>query len=593
MKLASKAWLWGPILFLVLFVGLAAISTTTSEVDRLWLNAPDWSRAKLVGDTSVRQPVALALDDAGTIYLFTFQDEGDMHQGHVMALNRAAEVVWDHTLDGAFAQPQDPRILWDGQSLHLLWIDDGGLHAAQVDASGNSLAEAALLSEGRSVGNYDLVDGPDGPVVWYGGTRREPGLYTVPLQQPTAGSTLVNAEGLQPAVQVDGQGTLHATWVTYPPLGTQPSLHYAAYPDGTYRSGQDALVRELDLKRESTLQGPWLGLDGEQVYLFWIDLVQTTERGYLTQAEYLSFPAGRPELASAVREIVVPNTDQLPYESFPQGILAAGQRVPLPGEYPRTTPLSDLWINPTSEGEVVLALRADLDYLSEPAVGQIGTLFMQNGAPTSYQLLTFNPKFSQEPALASDGAGQLYATWIERSEENPGYQIYLASTAGDIRQALSPLTSGDIGRMVVNTVFGMLTGAVFFPVAMLLWLVLPLLILAATWPLRRHSAVITSRWSLISIALALLAYWGVKLVTFARAKYYVPFSGWIPIIPSWLGVVLQIGVPITIALVAFATASYAVKRIQNKSAVVFVVFYALVDSFLTMAVYGGLLYNAF
>jgi hypothetical protein len=195
--------------------------------------------------------------------------------------------------------------------------------------------------------------------------------------------------------------------------------------------------------------------------------------------------------------------------------------------------------------------------------------------------------------LASDGARQLYATWIERSEENPGYQVYLASTAGDIRQALSPLTSGDIGRMVVNTVFGMLTGAVFFPVAMLLWLVLPLLILAATWPLRRHSAVITSRWSLISIALALLAYWGVKLVTFARAKYYVPFSGWIPIIPSWLGVVLQIGVPITIAVVAFATASYTVKRIQNKSAVVFVVFYALVDSFLTMAVYGGLLYNAF
>jgi hypothetical protein len=196
--------------------------------------------------------------------------------------------------------------------------------------------------------------------------------------------------------------------------------------------------------------------------------------------------------------------------------------------------------------------------------------------------------------LTSDSSGQLYATWIERREEIPGYHVYLASTAGDIRQALSPLTRGDTGRMVTNTFFGMLTGAVFTPIAMLLWLVLPLLLLAVTWFFRRGSESITTRASLLSIALALLAFWGVKLVTFARpARGYVPFSGWIPIIPPWLGTVLQIGIPITIFLIALATAWYAVKRLNNKSAVVFVILYALVDSFLTMAVYGGLLYDAF
>jgi hypothetical protein len=139
----------------------------------------------------------------------------------------------------------------------------------------------------------------------------------------------------------------------------------------------------------------------------------------------------------------------------------------------------------------------------------------------------------------------------------------------------------------------MLTGAVFFPIAMLLWLVLPFLVLAATWPFRRYSGTITTRASLLSIALALIAFWGTKLVTFARAAGHVPFSGWIPILPAWLGPVLQIGIPIIIALASLATAWATVRRIQNRSAVVFVIIYALVDSFLTMAVYGGLLYGAF
>ena len=240
----------------------------------------------------------------------------------------------------------------------------------------------------------------------------------------------------------------------------------------------------------------------------------------------------------------------------------------------------------------MLALRADLRHQREFAVGQIGTLFMQNGAPTTYQLLSFNPKFSQAPALISDEAGHLYVTWVEPKDVS-GYQVYLTSTAPDIRQALSPLTRGDTGRMVTNTFFGLLTGAVFSPVAMLLWLVLPFLLLAVTWLFRRGSETITSRESLLSIALALLAYWGVKLVTFARARNHVPFSGWIPIIPSGLGVVLQFGVPVAIALIALAAAWYVIKRTDGRSALVFVIIYALVDSFLTMAVYGELLYNAF
>mgnify|MGYP001828362161 CR=1 FL=1 len=216
--LASKAWLWGSILFVVLFIGLAAISATSSEVDRLWLNAPDWSRAQLVGATSIRQPVAVALDESGRIYLSTFEEKGNEHRVRIVALDRTANVVWEHSLDGTYAKPQDANLHWDGQSLHILWLDDGGLYAARVDGSGNSLEVPTLLSGGRSVGNYELATGPGGTTIWYGGTRRDPGVYVRPLQDPTARAMLVDGEGLQPSVQFDSEGNLHATWVTYPPL---------------------------------------------------------------------------------------------------------------------------------------------------------------------------------------------------------------------------------------------------------------------------------------------------------------------------------------------------------------------------------------
>jgi hypothetical protein len=594
MKLASKAWLWGSILFLIIFVGLAVVSFSSSKVDRQWLNAPDWSRASLIGDTSASEPVPFVLDGVGTLYLFALQDDGGTYHPKLFALDRGANVVWERTLEAALEEPEDPRILLDGQSLHLFWLDSGSLYTVEVDTSGNGLAPATLLSEARKVASYDLATEPGGVTsIWYGGTRREPGVYALRRQDSTWNATLVSAEAIQPAISVDGQGTVHAVWLTYPPPGSRPQVYYAAYPNGAYLTGQETQVLESPIDADNTLQGPWLGLDGEQVYLFWIETLQTRNHGYLIWNKYVSFPLGQPGLASEPQAVVVPNTDELQYEPYPEGALAAGRRVLLrPGQYPETVPPSELWLNPTLAEETALALRADIEYQRGNMVGQIGTLFLRSGLVTTYQLLSFNPKFSRAPALVSDGVGQLYVTWLEH-KDGPGYNVYFASTAPDIRQALSGLTRGDTGRMVADTFFGLLAGAVFFPVALLLWLVLPALLLAVTWVFRRGGETITSRPAILSIVLALLAYWGVKLVTFARARTYVPFTGWIPIIPSGLGLVLQLGLPLFILLVSLGTAWYVVRRVQARSALLFVIIYALVDSFLTMAVYGGLLYDAF
>lgn len=216
---------------------------------------------------------------------------------------------------------------------------------------------------------------------------------------------------------------------------------------------------------------------------------------------------------------------------------------------------------------------------------------MQDGVPTAYQLLSVTPGGSFVPAVVSDGVGQLYVTWLERADE-PGFAVYLASTAVDIQAALGAVTWRDVGRMGVETLFGLVTGALLAPIALLVWLLVPSLVLAPTWVIRRGGENLTDPGARISLAAAFVAYWAVKLVTLADARTYVPFSAWIPVIPSWLEGLLQVGVPAAIASVALGTAWRFARRSKTKSAALCLVVYAAVDSLLTTAVYGGLFYEA-
>jgi hypothetical protein len=46
---------------------LLALAASRGPVDALWLDAPGWSRAHLVGNTTAEQAVPIALDDAGRV----------------------------------------------------------------------------------------------------------------------------------------------------------------------------------------------------------------------------------------------------------------------------------------------------------------------------------------------------------------------------------------------------------------------------------------------------------------------------------------------------------------------------------------------
>jgi hypothetical protein len=112
-----------------------------------------------------------------------------------------------------------------------------------------------------------------------------------------------------------------------------------------------------------------------------------------------------------------------------------------------------------------------------------------------------------------------------------------------------------------------------------------------TGGLRRSEDGIAGIGGLLSLALALALLWAVKLGVLPAIQTYVPFSAWIPVIPVGWDELLRIGVPALIAAAGFLAAWVYLARRGEDSPYRFVAVYAVVDSVLTMAIYGVFIYG--
>ena len=581
------------ILGLLLFLTVT-LTACADQPERLWLQAPGWSRAQLVDNTRVGDPVPVAFDDAGRIYLFMISARDDVSNLRIVALDRQANIVWDRTDEEIeLTHPAKPQILWDGKALQLFWLNDHQLYNAQVDVTGHLLEPPTLLSEETTVSHYGVGSNTSGSMaVWYAGPRDEPGLYALPTGNLTGEATLVDAAGVRPSLRYDDSGTLHVIWAHHPPGTGDKPFFYAAYPDGQYRPGQERVVATPRAVGTTVLEGPQLGLDGQYAYVFWTLIFYSGMEAGTARAEYVYFPRGQPSSVSSVHQWSVPYSYYLPYQAFQESDLKAGARVPLGSDFRGdATYITEITANSASEQELVITFHARLAYLMRKQQLQVSAGFFQDGALTGYQLLSFTPSSSTYPAIFSDEAGQLYLTWLEKGAL-PGWAVYFASTAPDLRRALNNVTTDDVGRLSAETAFGVLIGSVLIPFAMV-WIVPSLVVLALTGRIRGTGERLTSHGTMVSLALALITLWIVKMVILPGMFEYVPLSAWLPIIPSWLNPLLQLGVPLLIAGLAIAAARYYTGRKAEYSVFLFMVIYAVVDAILTMAVYGVLVYAAF
>ncbi len=585
-RLGWQALLGSTLLFLLL-------SSCSGPAERLWLKAPAWNRAALVGNTQVGDPVPLALDDAGRIYLLLINRGAEASRPMVVAMDRQANVLWEQMIDIALVQPDKPRLLWDGEAIRLFWISDHELFTAQMDTKGDLVSAPERISGDVFVDDYDVrqLRGQE-LSVWFAGPRRQPGVYALKLGGSQQEATLVDPEGSKPTLQLDTAGTLHALWSRRPTGYGGAIFLYAAYPSGEYQPGRETVVFDLTVGPTIGLFGPFLGIDEERVYIFWTVRFSAGLQAGTTLTRFTHFPLGEPESIARIQDLRVPTSSKLDYEDLASASLKGGPRVVLgSGRYPTSAALSGLRTNPVQSPELALAFQMRVEHLYRDSEGQVSTVFLQDGAPTSYQLLSFTASASTAPLILSDEQGYLYVTWLEKRDE-PGFSVYLASTDPEMSAALGSLTSDDLGRLGGEITFGLLTGALLAPIAAMIWLVPPLIVLGITSLIRREGRGAISLGTAVSLLLTLSVYWWVKWLSLPGMRTYVPFSAWLPSIPAWLGPALQWGVPILIGIISAAVAWFFTFGRQNKSAIYFLLIYVAVDGPLTMAIYGVLFYAA-
>jgi hypothetical protein len=568
-------WLVLPLLIvatLVLLIGNDAAA-------RAWLEAPGWSRATRIADTAINAAVPLTLDAQGRIYLFVFERDRQELQPVLLAVDRDGRLAWRQPLDRRFEHVEQPQLAWANDQLQAFWIGDNGFYQATLARDGSLLSPPAAPAAIDNVRSLSVAQDPAGRLaVWFGSST---GLYAVDLLQ--AGEPkLIDAQGDQPALVYDQQGRLHAAWLRSDSPGSERFMYTVADDTGAMP------LLEPGTALGERLLGPWLGVDSSYVYLFWTVQPVSQEYAGRLRSQYLSFPLADPAARNPEQSLRMPREAGLPYD-IAAADLQSGPRTAL--ATPSGSVPTALAINSQPAGELVIAAQAAVRYKYQRSAFQVGTIYLRDGEAQAYQLLTFSESGGFRPGIASDATGQLYLSYLEPAA--PGFHVYLASTAPDLRAALAGIQAADVRRMLLDTVFGMALGIIFSPLFLLLWLLAPLALLGLSWGLRRNAGSPGATGNLISLGPALSAYWAAKIYTVADGLSYVPFSSWIPVFPDWLDWPLRIAVPLAIAALALSIAWRITRRQDGFSALAFFLIYAGIDGLLSLAIYGGLLSGEF
>ncbi|GAB4423917.1 MAG: hypothetical protein Kow002_13510 [Anaerolineales bacterium] len=578
---------------LMLFGLLAASLSACSSVDEhLWLQSPGWSRAVLLGNSSAKSPVPIAIAEDGDIYTVLFETDQETYTSlnlvHFASQTGTKNLL---PLNISVQRPSQINMLWEDDALRLYWIDSENLHTAKISIQGDLLEEARSLSEDIVVGSYSLALHPNGETsIWYGGTRKNPGIYAL---SEDGTSTQIDTQGVFIRTMFDANGKFHAAWVHYPYGYETSELRYAAYrPGDAIEPGKYVRLQRLPLGTSTTLDDFTIGLDQKEIIFIWTTNVRSGLQAGTIRTTYIHFPIDRTSVEQLPQDIWVPTIYSLDFIDMPGGF-NVGPRVPLkPVNFPAVNELQDLSTNPFAGEEMVLAFRSPAQHLWRKTRLQVNLAYFRDGEPFAYQPLSFTATAPSFPNVVSKD-NYLYVTWLEKQEDN-WHSVYLASTEPGLIDVLDDLTAGEIGNIVLESAFGMLIGVLLAPIAAAVWMFAPFLVMLIFSPLGRIRSEKLSRLiTLLSIIISIGTVWFVKLAIFPAMFTYVPFSAWVPEISASVGLFLRILYP---ALTLFASAYLAwhfTYRQGNYSSLYFMLIYVGVDALFTTAIYAVLIYGTF
>lgn len=584
----TKSALFLPVLGFLLIVALVLVGCKPSPV-RESKPSEDWSRGLLLGNFANGSIGMAVAEDEQLVHLVWPSDLGEGTYLRYVQLDAQANVVNSQDLDFP-GLLRAPRLAPEGTGkLHLLWGSrpPGGkvwtIWHTLLDEEGNSLNSPLQISlPGESVGNYTVSPDHQGGalVIWDSGSLGKLYLQHVNAAGTITGLPVIVAErGESPSIWVNPKGEVFLAW------REEPGFVYASASLNALAPTETTSVVDVNLSTGQSLVGPYVGVAGDWVYLFWSMLNQSGLEAGTGYTAYVTFPANTPARQVPQRILMSPLEEQ-PYAAY-QGSLALSQLAP-PVE---AWASSDFILNPTvmqgsPSGELAVALALNQAMRLDQHL-QIAVAVFEGGEFVGYTLGSKTEGISDKPVLYLDSMANLHLAWREGSAGNG---IFYATTQPEAIAALDRLNAGDVTNAIFQGGMEGLVGVTFLPIIGFGWL-LPGMLVVGIVKLRWDQDDLTNWYFWIPLTIAIVMFYLVKLATLPTISTYVPFSAWLDI-PGGYGEPLQIIMPLLIFGIAALVAN-RVRRRHSQSAAVFYITFGLVDAILTLSIYGVNLFGVY
>ena len=138
-----------PFILLFLVIGCESL-----PAEKVWVNAPGWSRAIRVEETAIPDSVPIAVDDAGISYLLLLKNQDDNTYPLFKAVDPSGNELWSTLIPEHQHLPNEPDLLWDGEQLRAYWVNDRKLYEARLDDTGDIIQPPTPLSGDHLVDTF-------------------------------------------------------------------------------------------------------------------------------------------------------------------------------------------------------------------------------------------------------------------------------------------------------------------------------------------------------------------------------------------------------------------------------------------------------
>ncbi len=581
---------------LVLTLVILLSSCSGGMPDKLWVKSESWSRALKLGETTLVASPPSVLDPSGKVYFLLFprvESEERLSQPELVILDEWGEIASRTLLNLQISKPSDAEIILGDQDINLFWVENYHLKNIRINGEGELLSEVIVLSGDERVSDFSIKDRNGSYLIAYSGNRENPGVYLLTGELTELQKIELDPEGIRVNQYLDEDGHLHLSWIRYPFTYGDFEIYYMQTDPQNINPDHRILVHSKNVSPSLRITGPVLGFDDEVGYLFWSEAIMAGLESGVKTSFLQYFPLGRPDLIRPPMRLIVPASQNLEAEEYISGYFSTGNRVPAGGIRYGSSYQDHIVVIPGNFSEIAIAFRSQSEHKWRDFRNQVNVAYLSDGLVTTYQPLSYTSTDSSHPNIFQDQDQDLYLSWLENMEST--FFVYFSTTDAAKRSSIDTVSVNDYLSLAAEGTFGILAGAILSPFAAAVWGGAGLLAFIFGLVLSPfHKPIFRTVGEILSIVGGVYIFWWMKFATLPGiGGDYVPFSAWIPRIPSVMEDPLIIGIPILIGVIS---AAFAWTRTYGKgsgSPINFHLLYSAVDALLSCAIYGILIYGAF